>query len=201
MLPASDVAMYHLHGISSFILLKCVFSAFAADVVALGDDMPVEHISRLAVLSRSEVADIVTAALNRLHNIHADIQSTKPAVGNRVVFTTVAAKDCMRFESLFHEPFTAQDDDPASLVRFYDGRQFNAFYPFRRRYEISKRFAAAPYINKVKDCFFWECLGWWPPEDRTIPLRYDDNRPKYLEPLTKPVSGSRKCWTVSCVCE
>jgi hypothetical protein len=83
----------------------------------------------------------------------------------------VAARGVKRFHESGH--FTANipwELDPVRHKVYFTGRTLDLFYPILGLYETSERNAGLQYSWKVQREFFWECQGWWPPDDDTKPF-------------------------------
>jgi hypothetical protein len=93
---------------------------------------------------------------------------------------TFAARGEERYVSEWHGEAGSRDADSQAVLRFYDGRQFNVFNTYFRRYEITTRFAVPPFTDKIRSHAFMEVLGWWPAADRSPPPRQDVTRSFWL---------------------
>jgi hypothetical protein len=123
-------------------------------------------------MSFDEIRRCVAQAHDRLKSLRVEFRAFKPREGpsGKHLETIVAAKGQSRYESLVHV-VPGQSVDPGAYINLYDGTSFNTYYPYKRRYEISRLAAAPQYTWKVRGHAFFECLGWWPPGDDSEPLK------------------------------
>lgn len=144
---------------------ECLPASGPRPVVAPGGPAPsADRLDRLKA--------VVLGHQARLTSLRATMRSWHAGKPQTLVSCVVAAKGRSRYESLWHG--LREDDrahDPGSITRYYDGVFFNVFGHYDRRYEVTKRFAVRPYLEKLQGLTLFECLGWWPPGDPAPPLR------------------------------
>jgi hypothetical protein len=121
---------------------------------------------------------------SKLVSLRAHLRSWNVEKPGNAVITVVAAKGAARYESFWHEASGRMGNDPTSYVRYYDGKNFNLWQPYGRRYEVSVKYAIQPYLEKIQTCAFFECLGWWPKDDPTPPFR-SLNEPEFLTDIVR----------------
>jgi len=137
---------------------------------------------RLAAKSREEILQALARAHGQVASLRVDYRAWNEGEDPSAqhLRMTVAAKGSKRYKSRVHVPPGDPASDWMSLVSFFDGTWFNVYYPYYRRYEVSRRFAIRPYTDKVRLCPFFECLGWWPAGDDSEPPTVED-RPFFLK--------------------
>jgi hypothetical protein len=176
----------HPHFLASGLSIAIVlaFSALlpAADSVPQANTGESVATTRSATMELNDVRDAVLANQSRLQSIKATVRSWRTETASRPNVAIVAAKDGCRYELQWHGGFRGVDDDPESSIRLYCGGSWNVFRPFERNYEVTKRFAAHPYSDKILRHFFFESLGWWPPGDSSPPLKRQ-GEPKFINEI------------------
>ncbi|MGH7138443.1 MAG: hypothetical protein ACREHD_22050 [Pirellulales bacterium] len=126
-------------------------------------------------MSIDEVRRAVAAAHSRITSLRAEYETrSDDAVAQGAYLRgTVAAKGESRYVALLHVSPGRIAEDPNEFMSFYDGRWWNVYFPYRRRYETSRRFAVHPHTAKARAHPFFECLSWWPADDVS-------ERPRFL---------------------
>lgn len=114
-----------------------------------------------------EVSDQIKSEIldwsRSLSSIHVSIVSSD-AYSERQNTREFAIDGIKKFESLRHDSLSI-DSDPDGLLRYFDGKAFNVYFPFSRRYEIAQRLVNDENLDKIRSNFFCEALGWWPAQD------------------------------------
>ena len=98
-------------------------------------------------------------------SIEVSYRSEHLATERPAVRKVAAAAATFRYERQWHESFADWREDPAAHMRYFDGQQFNVFYPHTRKYEVTRKYAVSPYVDKIRACLYFEAIGWWPPDD------------------------------------
>jgi len=93
----------------------------------------------------------------------------KDSPPSKYIEVEVAVKGQSRYISRLHITVGTEKADANAAVSFYNSDSFNVFRPYYRRYEVSHRFAVAPYTDKIRINYFLESLAWWPSEDLSVP--------------------------------
>ncbi|HVC93382.1 MAG TPA: hypothetical protein VND64_06805 [Pirellulales bacterium] len=127
-----------------------------------------------ATMSIDDVRCAVAAAHARIESLLAEYVTRPEGNGapERHLRGVVAAKGQARYVALSHVLEGRVGDDPNEFTSFYDGTWWNVYFPYRRRYEVSRRFAVHPHTAKARAHPFLEWLSWWPPDD-------DSERPRF----------------------
>jgi hypothetical protein len=117
------------------------------------------------------------------------LTSLDPVTGNPGPVTSrhvIAARGALRFGRNVHSSESVPENlDLNRNELYFTGKTLDVFYPALGYYETSEENARLPYSWKVRGDFFFECLGWWPPQDRSRPPRSES--PLYLhEALSNP---------------
>ncbi len=121
--------------------------------------------------SLSAVKQLIAEHYAALKSLKASVRSWHVQRPNDIVGSVLAARGEARYESVWHGAESERNRDPFSIRRVYIRHEFNVFQDYERRYEVTFQHAAQPYISKVQLVFLYECLGWWPPDDTSVPLR------------------------------
>jgi hypothetical protein len=128
--------------------------------------LPSRQVGKLATQQRSQqLATAVLTPYARLHSLSVLVRSHWLMPDADIQWLELIAKDRCRWERSWHGTWGSDPDDPRPALRFFDGTYFNSFKVRDRIYETSKRFTTAGHLEKIKDIFFYETLGWWPPND------------------------------------
>lgn len=136
---------------------------------------------RPATMSVAEIRAAVEAAHRTMRSLLAEIHTRywdrpRSTTYNRLV---LAAKGTSRYLRLDHISKEDPGPDPDDHESIYHAGQWNVYYPYHRRYEVSRKYAVHPYTVKARGSLIFECLGWWPPDDDSAPPDLDA-RPFFL---------------------
>jgi hypothetical protein len=134
-----------------------------------------------ATASLMDICATAEATRQKLRSLRIEYKGTIAARGKSQDRTgttrTVAAKGQCRYVTTAKSiGDTVIYDDYQIAHSFYDGRSWNAFFPFNRFYETSRRFADPEHTLKVRGEAYLECLAWWPPDDTSEPPTLDGRR-------------------------
>lgn len=151
------------------VVVACA-ALLAAASAAAAEDAPPDS-SPGAVLGVDEIRAALLSAHSSLRRLKATVRSGGARDALPTAINVVAAAGESRYELSWHATYAVPDDDPLAIERFYDGRNWNLFQPYERRYEVSRRFAIPPYIDKVRLSVLFDALAWWPPDDPSEPPR------------------------------
>jgi hypothetical protein len=86
----------------------------------------------------------------------------------RTWITQAASGEC-RYDRIWHGEANDYSGDPRAVSRYYDSKCLLAFRPFDLILERTKRKEFLQYADKLRLIPLWDCLGWWPPDDRSSP--------------------------------
>jgi hypothetical protein len=128
-------------------------------------------------------AKLILSHQERLHSLHVVVRTSRTKPVADVVRLEVAARGRCRWEQMWHGSWGEDPDDPRPFIRFYDGIHFNLFDPYNRIYETTTRFTTPAHLDKIKNTFFYETLGWWPPEDDATPSKLNGESMYYRDIL------------------
>jgi hypothetical protein len=132
-----------------------------------------ESSKRKALYSLHQIRDIITQGRGRLADLQVEyvLQGRNPE-GERVEPLTshhvFAARGPFRFEETTHaSTLIPYELDVNQNLVFLTEDSLTIFYPLTRYCETSERHAHTHYAWEVKAPVYLECLGWWPPDDKT----------------------------------
>jgi hypothetical protein len=137
---------------------------------------------RPATASLADIRARVAAARQRLRSLRVEYESIvsirqQPPNEAGKIRRAAAAKGVCRYISTLQfvdgKPF---EDDPEFAHSFYDGRSWNAYHPYNRIYQTSRRFMDPTHTLKARGEAYFESLGWWPPDDPSDPPSLDGRR-------------------------
>lgn len=125
-----------------------------------------------------KVRDVIRAKGSALIALRAEFRSwyRVNAGTRRYEICDVAASGSDRVAHLWHGEYDNPAEDPRAHTQLLTAEGWNVFMPYFRRYDVSRKFAARPYTDKILLHPLFESLGWWPPGDTNAAPRPGNRR-------------------------
>ena len=129
--------------------------------------------------SIEEIRREADASRRRLRSLYVEAITRSKIAGNPAgppleTRHVLAAKGSLRFVELAHRtPLLDWSEDVGYTRSYFTGATFDAFYVLNRYYETLRLAPGEFSSTKVRAEFYIECIGWWPPDDQTLPHGLD----------------------------
>lgn len=126
-----------------------------------------------ATCSLREIQAGVARSRQRLRNLLVEFVCTRanPITGELAadsLYDRVAARGVARlWEDAHFSNNRAREVDWDSTIIYFTGKTLDVYCPLLGYFETSHRNATLLYPWKTRAQFYWECFGWWPPDDPT----------------------------------
>lgn len=166
--------------------IACWLSAMVLGVLACEMSTRAEGVAppQAATYSKDEILRSVSAGRDRLKSLLVEcvFVTRNPETGlpdSKKVRMVLAGKGSLRFASYIHStPELPEKLDYDRAETYFTGTTFDTYYPLRRYYETSRRYADMRFSYVIRAPFFFGSLGWWPPNDPNKPP--SQNHPLFL---------------------